>query len=512
MSDNEDHLFKLIKSLSSSEKRYFSLYASRHTMGEKNNSVKMFQKLEALEHYDEKKFREKNSKEAFVKHYRFNKHFLYRLILQALRSFHAGKTAEAEIREHIHYIDILVEKGLFGQALEMIDSTKVKAMRYQFFELYFELLHKELSLHRDHGFADADEEKIASLFTEMETSLQDMHALLELEKVSVRISQRLAKGGFPRNKKNLDDIFGINVTAKLKKAPTQFSAAWNFYTSKLAISFMKRDYEKALDGVNALIELVESRPHLIAERPKPYINVLHNKIVLLNNLHKYDEVPAVAEKIKIIPVRSQVLRNRKFYASHNLLLSMYPMTGEFEKGVALLKVMEEQLASGEVQITIPGQRLTHTFACCVMQFCAGNYAAANKYMQELMSLSDLSPRADILAFARIFSMMIQFEMGKQDLLEYTVRSVYRFLYRRKRIYKFEDCMLRFIRKKVPVIDSAKEMIAAFKELHDELLPLTEDPYERNAFAYFDMISWLQSKIQNRAFADVVKEKIKALTR
>ena len=50
------------------------------------------------------------------------------------------------------------------------------------------------------------------------------------------------------------------------------------------------------------------------------------------------------------------------------------------------------------------------------------------------------------------------------------------------------------------------MISAFTELHAELLPLTNDPYEKNAFAYFDIMSWLESKIHGKPFAVIIKEK------
>lgn len=35
-------LYELIRSLTKSEKRYFKIYASRHTIGEKNNGIKIF--------------------------------------------------------------------------------------------------------------------------------------------------------------------------------------------------------------------------------------------------------------------------------------------------------------------------------------------------------------------------------------------------------------------------------------------------------------------------------------
>ncbi len=50
----------------------------------------------------------------------------------------------------------------------------------------------------------------------------------------------------------------------------------------------------------------------------------------------------------------------------------------------------------------------------------------------------------------------------------------------------------------------------FKELHAELLPLTKDPYERSVFGLFDIMSWLESKIQGKTFAAIVKEKVSML--
>ena len=37
-----NHLFELIKSLNKSEKRYFKLFSSRHTIGEENGYLKLF--------------------------------------------------------------------------------------------------------------------------------------------------------------------------------------------------------------------------------------------------------------------------------------------------------------------------------------------------------------------------------------------------------------------------------------------------------------------------------------
>ena len=46
-------LFDLVKSMSKSEKRYFKLMSSRHTIGDENNYVRLFDFLDKQEEYDE---------------------------------------------------------------------------------------------------------------------------------------------------------------------------------------------------------------------------------------------------------------------------------------------------------------------------------------------------------------------------------------------------------------------------------------------------------------------------
>ena len=66
--------------------------------------------------------------------------------------------------------------------------------------------------------------------------------------------------------------------------------------------------------------------------------------------------------------------------------------------------------------------------------------------------------------------------------------------------------MNFIRKKIPKIITDKERIVVFKELKIELEEITKDPFEKKALEYFDFISWLESKIENKSFAEIVKEK------
>ena len=51
-----------------------------------------------------------------------------------------------------------------------------------------------------------------------------------------------------------------------------------------------------------------------------------------------------------------------------------------------------------------------------------------------------------------------------------------------------------------------ELKNAFKELLEKLKVYENHPYERRAFLYLDIISWLESKIENKPVGEIIKAK------
>ena len=43
-------------------------------------------------------------------------------------------------------------------------------------------------------------------------------------------------------------------------------------------------------------------------------------------------------------------------------------------------------------------------------------------------------------------------------------------------------------------------------MHHKLVSLQENPFEQRAFLYLDIISWLESKIENRSVQEIIREK------
>ena len=105
-----DILFRFIKTLTPAEKRYFKLYASRHTIGEKNEYLRLFETIDKMLLYDEaglkNAFRKMRARNSLA----IAKNRLYETILKSLDSYHAESSVDVELRSLLHYAEILNKK------------------------------------------------------------------------------------------------------------------------------------------------------------------------------------------------------------------------------------------------------------------------------------------------------------------------------------------------------------------------------------------------------------------
>ena len=120
-------------------------------------------------------------------------------------------------------------------------------------------------------------------------------------------------------------------------------------------------------------------------------------------------------------------------------------------------------------------------------------------------MKDVDIRSDIHSFARILNLISHYELANFDLVDYYLRSTYRFLIKKNDLHAFQKIILRFVRRLSSI--TRDQLTDAFKDLRDQLLPLNEKFYERRPFIYFDIISWLESKIENRNNQEIIREKV-----
>ncbi|MGZ3885476.1 MAG: hypothetical protein ACXVPD_15420, partial [Bacteroidia bacterium] len=191
-----------------------------------------------------------------------------------------------------------------------------------------------------------------------------------------------------------------------------------------------------------------------------------------------------------------------FQYLHINKINYHFMSGTFSEGLSVAGEIEKGLRRFDRKID-DNRILNFYYKIGCLYFGSGDNERAIHYLNKVIQHPN-HLRSDLQSFSRILNLIAHYEMGNNEMVQYQVRSVYRFLLKLEEMNHVLQHILTFLRK-VPGID-AKNVRKEFMKLRSSLIKLQQDPYEKRAFLYLDIISWLTCKIESRTIQDVMKEK------
>ena len=141
-----------------------------------------------------------------------------------------------------------------------------------------------------------------------------------------------------------------------------------------------------------------------------------------------------------------------------------------------------------------------------MFFGAGQYKQCIRYLSKIIENKSLQIREDLMCFSRILNLIAHYEAGLDYSLELQLKSTYKFLIKMNELHEVQKEIINFLRG---VADIYPHTInKEFKKLHERLKALESHPYERRAFLYLDILSWLESRIENKPVSEIIQQKFK----
>jgi hypothetical protein len=511
--ENQPKLFELIKSMTMSEKRYFKLSASTHKS--ETTNLKLFDALEEQTAYNESHLLNKLKGEGFIKDLAVAKNLLYNHILKVLRDYNSSDSDYQLMRNLLMEADILKQKGLIDHYVAVLLKAKKIAYKHEEFLVVAEIIDLQMSL-----FFEKDSVKISE--SEMNALMREEILVLEARAIEqkyrnllYRLQAYYTSNHIGRKSEELSLINGIvgneleaikNLNPDSEIGQFSYRATYYFISIKVLYYFATINCLQSYLSTVELLDFLERNISHPNYQFRSHILAQSNNALLCIALGKYDECLATINKLRNIPVKSIHLKSMVFMQSYEKELKVYVTTGQYKKGIELIPELEKGLKLYEK--TIPE---LYMFSLCStaaeLYFGDGNFQQSAFWLNKMLNHPQFkNTKMDFQCYARILSVIVQFEMGKQDLLEYSIRSTYRFLYMRQQLYKTESAFLNFFKKKSPGLHTQKLQIDAFIELKAELEEIMKDPFEHRALELFDFISWLESKITSRPFSEIISRK------
>ena len=510
---HKDALFVLVKSLSKSEKRQFKLYVGRLGVNTDAKFLALFNLMDKVKKYDEKVILESG----IVKKSQLSnlKAHLYKQILVSLRLNPVNQNIRVQLREQLDFATILYQKGLYKQSLKILDKAKYTAIANEEKNIAYEIVELEKIIETQYITRSIPDRADELVVQAKQLSEQNVMTS-KLSNLSLQLYGFMLKVGYVSNDEDLK-----KVKAYFKKHLPKYDIdALGFreklwlYKAHLWYSFLIQDFLSCYKYANKWVDLFYENEKMIQLNPVFYLKGNH---YLLESLFyvKYSSqfkktllrLEAMVES-KDFPKNDNIASLAFLYINANKL-NLHFLEGTFDKGLYLVKIIEYGINKHKDRLDAHHIMILY-YKIASLYFGNGDNKNCILYLKKIIDNKNLKMREDLMCFARVLSLVAHYEAGMDYHLELQLKSTYKFLLKMNDLHEVQKEMIKFLRNLGNIYPN--ELRNEFQKLYNELKKYENHPYEKRAFLYLDILSWLESHLQGKPVAQIIREKAVQLTR
>ncbi len=509
--DQKDNLFVLIKSLSKSEKRQFKLYVGRLGVNEESKFLMLFNVLDKSQAYDEDAILNKG----FVKKQQLSnlKAHLYKQILISLRLNPSRQNVRIQIREQLDFATILYHKGLYKQSLKILDKAKNQAIANEEKNIAYEIIELEKVIESQYITRSISNRADELTVQAKEISMQNVLAS-KLSNLSLQLYGLFLKQGYVKNDSEYKQVtnyfrnrlpdFDINKLGFREKL-------W-LYKSYLWYSFLSQDFLSCYKYAKKWVDLFYDNPDMIKLNPVFFLRGNQYLLEALFFIKDHTRFKQALQDFEETTEKSWFPKDDNIEGLRFLYLylnkfNLHFMEGTFKEGLPLVNEVTKGLKQYKNRID-EHHVMVFYYKIASLYFGIDEHKKCIEYLEKIISNKSLSMREDLLCFSRVLNLVAHYEAGLDYHLDSLIRSTYKFLIKMEDLYEVQKEMIAFLKGLGDIYPH--EIKDEFIKLHKKLKVYEDHPYERRAFLYLDVISWLESKIKNKSVGDIIRDKFELL--
>ena len=503
---NYKELYGLVKSLSKAEKRNFKLYSKRIGGDE---TMKFLQVFDAIEKQNELDETELIGRLEGIEKKQFSniKRHLYKQILVSLRLINISKDTSIEVREQIDFAKILYGKGLSHQSLKILHRAKRIAETNDLDLLILEIIEFQKLIEARH-ITRTGALKNVGLIQEAEEKFSKVHSAVRLSNLKILIHGWYIRHGHIKNKEDQKEVkaFFKEHLPKYDKDKLSFQEKVSLNQSFVWYYYILLDFHNCFDHavkwVNLFKENQEFQRWDVDQMLRGYhyilttAHYLQDRVAFNNYLSEFEAYRKI--NYKKFNENSKIF---SFIYVHSSRLNKYILSGDFEEGLKVVPRTLRRIRRYEDRLDAH-RIMVFYFKIAWMHLADGKPGKAIQYLNKIFNIEVGVLREDIQGYSQLLFLMAHYDLENFDIMGYLINRAEGILLKMKDKSRLLDVSIHFfkkIQKKGP-----SDHRPLLKEFNQELDILRSDPYEKRAFFYLDIYSWVQSKIQKQSISEIIK--------
>ncbi len=502
-----DILFQLIKSLEKAEKRHFKLYIKRSSGNADLKIIRLFDVLDKMKDYDEAGLLKKMGDVTRPQLANLKAH-LYKQLLASLRLLKSSDSLDLQLNEQFDYAHILYKKGLFLQSLRILDRAKEIAKANQKFNFLPQIISLEKRIEGLH-ITRSMQNRAEQLSAEANEVSRHIDNVARLSNLALKLYSWYIQHGHARNEEDEKDIRAF-MKEQLPEdvwQQTGFYERLYLYQGLCWYAFIRQDFLQYYRYTQKWVDLFEEQPLMIRVETGHYIKGLHNLLNAHFDLRNYRGFEKTLRRFEKVSQTDRVkdhdnFRIQAFIYINIARINQHFMMGTFKEGLKLVPEIESRME--EYHLFVDQHRiLVLNYKIAMLYFGSGDYNTCIDYLQKIIhEKTDL--RYDLQCYARVVHLLAHYELGNDMLMESLSKSVYRFMAKMANLTVVEEAMFKFLRQTFPM--SPRQLKPEFEKFLQSIKHLEKNRFETRAFAYLDIISWVESKVYGKPMSVIIHEK------
>ncbi len=489
-----DALHELIHSLSPNERRYFKLHGLPGGGQGDSNSTRIFEVLLAQTSYDEAALKLAFAHSPIAQHLSSEKNYLYQRILRSLRSMGEEGDHRTTIRVQIENAILLFERGLYIQCQKALRRGRKLCEEAENHLYLLEILVWERRLWKilnDKGRKEIADGLIKGQLGSLEKLLHTYQYYNLYDRMFLLTQQKFSLQEQPDHPE-LQAILSDPLLHDIARADS-FEARHFYWQCQAWRHQLTGNHEQLYHAFLESVAWWEAHPVMQRNEATRYISTLSNLLHAASLTDRYDGFPLILAKIRATRQSHhhgdvQVLNGLYYYE-----LLYFLNKADWESAILTAREIVEFLNRAGNQVTF-SRRLAFHYNLSILSFVLEDYSAALKWVNAIVDESGPEIREDIQHFARILVILLHFELGNWELLEYLHRSAYRYLFSRQQLNPYTKRLmesLKYLMYHPATIEQEREL----RSLRQDLDDLTSG--EKSSPGLNELYVWIDAKLQRQ---------------
>lgn len=445
---NQIRVNELFQTLSASEKRYIALWLER-------SDVQLGRLLQLIKQAEKKK----QGSVSITKKQDQQFAYLYQSMLKAMRNYHDQESIDSQLRSMQANVEFLLSKRLYDQSLKELDKLIGKAKLFNRYPMLIAALVLQQNI-----YLERESKKFSETFYRnveaLENAILRLQNSLQLERIKNELLLQL------RSSFQQQDADKPLLISKLQKQLENTKEMHDFISNHhrlhgLAIgSICAGNWSDALSHYEILIMHWKNNPLWITEDSLTYKKILSNYLNACHATGNFSQINTLIREITEIPCRNLEEEAEQFQNVYFLKLLLLLNTNKFHNLDDLVTEISKGINRYKSKIN-KARELMFYYNISIAYFLLTEWKKAQHYLNMIINTRHSEHRQDIQNLARIFRLIVYLELGQNEMLEYEIINVERYLRQRKALGSYEVQIIKLI-KKLTSADK-NEMVIIFKK-------------------------------------------------